>query len=167
MSARRWGFFPFFFLRSLAKKNNKLPLRSALEDRQNTAAESERCCCCCCLLEDHVVVGVVERVSSHNPHQSRVHQSLVRRPTQRLSWWFDARQNPEGLGGGDGQRAVRTWDEDSKDNNWVFSSSSKMRSYVMEWKLNEKPTETELLICIAFRTIQNEDRPEPVRKKRF
>lgn len=82
---RDGAFFLFFFLRSLAKKNNKLPLRSALEDRQNTAAESERCCCCCCLLEDHVVVGVVERVSSHNPHQSRVHQSLVRRPTQRLS----------------------------------------------------------------------------------
>lgn len=37
------------------------------------------------LLEDHVVVGVIEGVPSHHPHQARVHQSLMGRPTRRLS----------------------------------------------------------------------------------
>lgn len=63
----------------------------------------------CALLEDHVVIGVVEGVTSHHPHQPRMHQSPVGRPAQRLSGWFDARQHPEGLGGGDGERAVWTW----------------------------------------------------------
>lgn len=64
-----------------------------------------------CLLEDHVVVGVVEGVAPHHPHQPRVHHRLVGRPTQRLSRRLDARQLPEGLGGGDGQRAVWAWDK--------------------------------------------------------
>lgn len=63
----------------------------------------------CCLLEDHVVVGVVEGVSAHHPHQAGVHQGPMGRPAQRLSRRLDARQHPEGLGGGDGQRAVGTW----------------------------------------------------------
>lgn len=69
----------------------------------------------CCLLKDHVVVGVVERVASHHPHQPRVHQSLMGRPTQRLSWRFDARQHPEGLSGGNGQRAVWTWSREETE----------------------------------------------------
>ena len=60
------------------------------------------------LLEDHVVVGVVEGVSAHHPHEPRVQQGLVGRPTQRLGGGFDAGQLPEGLSGGNGERAVRT-----------------------------------------------------------
>lgn len=70
------------------------------------------------LLEDHVVVGVVEGVTTHHPHQPRVHQSLMGRPTQRLSWRFDTWQHPEGLGGGNGQRAVWTWDNQRNHTHW-------------------------------------------------
>lgn len=52
------------------------------------------------LLEDHVVVGIVEGVTSHHPHQTRVHQSLVGCSTWRLSWWFDTREHPESLSRG-------------------------------------------------------------------
>lgn len=52
------------------------------------------------LLEDHVVVGVVEGVTSHHPHQTGVYQSLVGRPTWRLSWWFDTGKHPESLSRG-------------------------------------------------------------------
>lgn len=62
------------------------------------------------LLEDHVVVGVVEGVTSHHPHQTRVHHSLVGRPTWRLSWWFDTGEHPESLSRGNRQRAVWAWD---------------------------------------------------------
>lgn len=61
------------------------------------------------LLEHHVVVGVVEGVASHYPHQPRMHHGSVGGPAQGLGWRLDAGQHPEGLRGGNGEGAVRTW----------------------------------------------------------
>ena len=63
----------------------------------------------CGLLDDHVVVGVVEGVAPHHPHEAGVDQGLVRGAAQGLGGGLHAGHHPEGLGGRDGERAVWTW----------------------------------------------------------
>lgn len=85
-------------------------IRHMNDERINSQHSPDKCG----LLEDHVVVGVVEGIASHHPHQSRMHQSSMGCPTQRLSWWLDAGKYPEGLSGGDSESAVWTWHGQSK-----------------------------------------------------
>lgn len=60
------------------------------------------------LLEDHLEGAVVEGVPAHHPHDLLLHHSFVGSPGEGRSEWLDARQDPEGLGGGDGEGAVGT-----------------------------------------------------------
>lgn len=63
------------------------------------------------LLEDHLEGAVVEGVSSHHPHDLLLHHSFVGGPSEGRSKGFDARQDPEGVSGRDGEGAVGTWEQ--------------------------------------------------------
>lgn len=56
---------------------------------------------------DHVVVGGVEDVASHHPHDALVHHRLVGRSGQ--AGRGEVLAGPEGGVGGDGDGAVGTW----------------------------------------------------------
>lgn len=60
------------------------------------------------LLEDHLEGAVVEGVSAHHPHDLLLHHGLVGSPGEGRSKGFDARQDPEGLGGRNREGAVGT-----------------------------------------------------------
>lgn len=61
------------------------------------------------LLEDHLEGAVVEGVSAHHPHDLLLHHGLVGSPGEGRPKGLDARQHPEGLGGGNREGAVWTW----------------------------------------------------------